>query len=100
MFYIFQSTIKTINKVSDKIALAVYAIVLVISIIQTFWKNKRIDRLLAYVNEAYSDGKFESSRVCFRRQIITCYRFDQHFSYVPHPIVDQYYLLLPLIYRY
>jgi hypothetical protein len=83
--YIFHSTIKTVNATSEKVVLAVYLIVLVLSLIQTFWKNKYIDRLLARMNEAYSDGKFESSQVCFRQQIMTCYRFDQRFSYIPHP---------------
>jgi hypothetical protein len=83
--FIFHSTIEQINTVSEKIVFVIYAIVLILSILQTFWKNKRMDRVLAYMNEAYSDGKFESSQVCFRQQIITCYRFDKRFSYIPHP---------------
>ncbi|CAF3759888.1 unnamed protein product [Rotaria sp. Silwood1] len=83
--YIFHSTIKTIESVNDKIILVICAIVLILSITQTFLKNKRIDRVLAYLNEAYSDGKFESNQVYFREQIITCYRFDQRFSHIPNP---------------
>ncbi|CAF3212617.1 unnamed protein product [Rotaria sp. Silwood2] len=60
---------------------------------QTFWKNKHIDRVLTYMNEAYSDGKFESNEVYFRGQLMTCYRFDQRFSHIPNPNL----LVLPII---
>jgi hypothetical protein len=52
---------------------------------QTLWKNKWIDHLLARMNAAYSDGKFQTSQVCFRQQIITCYQFDRRFSHIPNP---------------
>ncbi|CAF4688525.1 unnamed protein product, partial [Rotaria sp. Silwood1] len=83
--YIFHSTVLMLESVSQKIVLGVYSIVLIVSIIQTFWKNKRIDRLLAYMTEAYSDGKFGSNKVCFHQQTITCYRFDQRLSHIPNP---------------
>ncbi|CAF4263133.1 unnamed protein product, partial [Rotaria sordida] len=83
--YIFHSTIKTIESINDKIVLVTYSIVLILSITQTFWKNKRIDRILTYMNEAYSNRKFESNQVCFHAQIITCYKFDQRFSHIPNP---------------
>ncbi|CAF2716506.1 unnamed protein product [Rotaria sp. Silwood2] len=83
--YIFHSTIKTIESVNNKIVLVIYSIVLILSIIQTFLKNKRIDRILAYMNEIYSDRKLESNQVCFHEQIITCYKFDQRFSHIPNP---------------
>jgi hypothetical protein len=83
--YIFHSTVKTISVISDKIVVGVYAIVLLLSIMQTFCKNKWVDRLLASMNKAYSDGKFELNQVCFREQIISCYLYDQRFSYIPHP---------------
>ncbi|CAF4263018.1 unnamed protein product [Rotaria sp. Silwood2] len=83
--YIFHSTIKTIESVNNKIVLVIYSIVLILSIIQTFLKNKRIDRILAYMNEIYSDRKLESNQVCFHEQIITCYKFDQRFSHISNP---------------
>ena len=84
-FYVFHSTVKRTNAFSEKVILSVAAIILVLSIVQTFWKNKRLDRLLASMNEAYSDGQFQSSQVCFRQETMTSYRFDQHFSHIPHP---------------
>jgi hypothetical protein len=83
--YIFYSTLQIIESVSDKINYGVYSIVLIFSLIQTFWKNKRFDHLLSYINDAYSDGKFKSHQVSFHQQILTCYRYDQHFSHIPHP---------------
>ena len=83
--YIFHSTIQMLQLLIQKIVLVVYSIVLLVSIMQTFWKNKHIDQLLARMNKAYSDGKFESIQVCFHQQIITCYRFDQRFSHIRNP---------------
>ncbi len=68
--YIFSSTVTKINAINDKVILVVYAIVLFLSIMQTLWKNKWIDHLLARMNAAYSDGKFQTSQVCFRQLIL------------------------------
>ncbi|CAF3872461.1 unnamed protein product [Adineta steineri] len=91
--YIYYSTIQMIQLVYEKIILITYSIILLISIIQTFWKNKYIDNFFAYINDAYSDGKFVSNQVSVDQQIITCYRFDQRFSLIPNPKR----LVLPII---
>lgn len=83
--YIPQLTVIMIQMIIDKIILVIYAIVLISSVIQTFWKNKYIDRLFASMNEGYSDGKFRLNQVYFRKQIFKCYRFDERFSYIPNP---------------
>ncbi|CAF0798481.1 unnamed protein product [Adineta ricciae] len=83
--YVFQSTLELFQGISDKIILSIYSIVLLVSVIQTFWKNKHIDRFLAFMMEAYSDGKFGSSQIYYRQRIITCYRYDQRYSYIPNP---------------
>ncbi|CAF0840679.1 unnamed protein product [Adineta steineri] len=83
--YISRSTTQIIESVYDKITYGVYSIVLILSVIQTFWKNKRINHVLCSIIEAYSDGKFESHQVCLRQQIVTCYRYDKRFSHIPHP---------------
>ncbi|CAF1399207.1 unnamed protein product [Rotaria sordida] len=83
--YIFNSTIETIESVKDRIVLIIYAIVLLLSVIQTFWNIKYIDRALTFITKAYSDGKLESNQVCFHHQLITCYRYDQRFSHIPNP---------------
>ncbi len=84
-FYIFHSTIEMLELISRKITLVAYSIVLTVSIIQTFWKNKRIDQLFSYMIESYSDRKFESNQVCFDQQRMRCYRSDQRFSFIRNP---------------
>jgi hypothetical protein len=71
--------------ISDKIVLSVYSVILLISLIQTFWKNKRIDRPFAHMNAAYSDEKFESIQISFHHQRMTCYRHDQRYSHFHYP---------------
>ncbi len=83
--YIFHSMMKKITVISDKVILGIYGVVLLLSIMQTFWKNKWIDHVLSYVYKVYSDGKFELNQVYFRQQTISCYRYDRRFSHIPHP---------------
>ncbi|CAF1392612.1 unnamed protein product [Adineta ricciae] len=83
--YFLPSTIQLIVSVTDRISYSVYAIALIFSVVQTFRRNQTLDRFLSYVVHEYSDGKFDSNQVYIRKQVITCYRYDQHFSYIPHP---------------
>ncbi|UJR17062.1 hypothetical protein I4U23_003959 [Adineta vaga] len=83
--YIFSSKIQLIEIITGKISYGIYAFAVIFSLIQTFWKNRTIDRLLSTITEAYSDRKLESHQVYLSQQIITCYRYDQRFSYIPHP---------------
>ncbi|UJR17002.1 hypothetical protein I4U23_003900 [Adineta vaga] len=83
--YIFHSSIQMFESISDKLVLIAYSVAFLISFIQTFWKNKHIDHLLTNMMEAYSDGKFVSNQIRYHEQIITCYRYDQRYSYIPNP---------------
>ena len=84
-FYILYSTVKSVNTIIDKLVLVLFAIALLLNFIQTFWKNKFINRFLFYLMEVYSDGRLKSTIVSYRQQIFTCYQFDQRFSHIPCP---------------
>ena len=84
-FYILYSTVKSVNTIIDKLVLVLFAIALVLTFIQTFWKNKSIDRFLSYLIDAYSDGNLKATFVSYRQQIFTCYQYDQRFSHIPCP---------------
>ena len=84
-FYVFHWTVNRVMAFSEKFVVAVYLIILLLSIIQTFWKNKRVDHLLTSMNEAYSHGQFQSNQVSLREVTMTCYQCDQRFSHIPHP---------------
>lgn len=84
-YYVYYSAVERITVGSERIVLVFYGIAVILSIIQTFWKNKRFDRLLSSINETYSDGKFQSVQICINQKTVKCYKYADRFSYIPNP---------------
>lgn len=91
--FIFQRTLQTLDMITLKIVLVLYSITLVISVIQTFWNNSRLDRIFASMSKTYSDNRFEEVRIALNGRMIDCYRYDQRFSFIRNPNR----LILPII---